>query len=121
MNWSSPIKNTSQVPDSVALYRKVLASQEDHSVVISSIGLLTNLAALLQSGPDVYSSFTGHALVASKVRLLAVMGGKYPSSGTSAECNLCGCYHNADSMSKATAARASAYVFDNWPAGVKWL
>ena len=87
-NWPSPIKNTSQVPDAVDVYRKALAAAEDHSVAISSIGILTNLAALLQSGADATSPLSGHALVAQKVKVLAVMGGKYPSSDTQPECNL---------------------------------
>ena len=48
-NFPSPIKNSSQVPDGVATYRKVLAAQPDHSVAISSIGIHTNLAGLLKS------------------------------------------------------------------------
>src|SRR6476469_5661746 len=39
-------------PESVALYRKVLASQPDHSVIIISTGFSTNLARLLQSKGD---------------------------------------------------------------------
>ena len=60
-HWPSPIKNTTQVPDSVDVYRSVLAAQPDHSVVISSIGILTNLAALLKSPADKHSSLTGIA------------------------------------------------------------
>merc|ERR1719242_894204 len=57
--WPSPIKNSSQVPDSVDVYRKVLAAQPDQSVAISSIGLLTNIKALLQSPADEHSPLTG--------------------------------------------------------------
>ena len=41
-NWSSPIKNSTQVPDAVATYRKILASQPTRSVAISSIGIHTS-------------------------------------------------------------------------------
>lgn len=87
-----PISNSSQVPDAVKLYRKILSNQPDRSVVISSIGLMTNLAALLQSEPDEYSDLWGKELFRDKVKRLAVMGGKYPTSyGTGfAECNFCG-------------------------------
>ena len=87
-----PISNSSQVPDAVKLYRKILANQPDRSVIISSIGLMTNLAVLLESEPDQYSDLSGKELFREKVKRLAVMGGKYPSSyGTGfAECNFCG-------------------------------
>ena len=42
-------------PVAANLYRKVLASQPDNSVVIVTTGYLNNLQALLQSGPDAYS------------------------------------------------------------------
>ena len=48
-------------------YCRVLAAQPDRSVAISSVGLLTNLAALLRSGPDDNSPLDGRALVAQKV------------------------------------------------------
>jgi hypothetical protein len=57
-----------------------LSNAAGQSVVIASIGLLTNLAALLQSPPDKYSQLNGHALVAKKVKRLAVMGGSYPTA-----------------------------------------
>lgn len=77
--FHSPIRNNSQVPDAVDVYRAVLAQQHDHSVVIASIGFLGNLAALLASGPDKHSRLDGKSLVAKKVKTLAMMGGCYPS------------------------------------------
>ena len=65
--FDSPIEDSSQAEDAVRLYRRVLAAQPDRSVAISSVGLLTNLAALLRSGPDDYSPLDGRALVAQKV------------------------------------------------------
>lgn len=44
-----------------------------------SIGYLTNLSRLLQSGPDKYSSLDGRALVAKKVNKLVIMGGQFPA------------------------------------------
>lgn len=63
------------LPDAVTLYRKILASQRDHSVVIASVGFSTNLARLLKTGPDEYSKLSGSELVKKKVKLLSVMGG----------------------------------------------
>ena len=117
-NFPSPIQNTSQVPDALDTYRSVLAKQPDHSVAISSIGILTNLEQLLKSPPDTHSTLSGYDLIVQKVKVLVVMGGKYPSSKTSPECNLCGCAH-ADPISSATASRASSYVVSNWPKSVE--
>eukprot|EP00929_Paragymnodinium_shiwhaense_P101723 TRINITY_DN6488_c0_g1_i12.p1 TRINITY_DN6488_c0_g1~~TRINITY_DN6488_c0_g1_i12.p1 ORF type:complete len:256 (+),score=18.98 TRINITY_DN6488_c0_g1_i12:57-770(+) len=111
-NFPSAIKNASQVPDAVEVYRRMLASQPDRSVTISSIGILTNLAALLRSGPDDISPLSGRELMARKVKLVAAMAGMYPRSVVHAECNMCGCAL-ADAESAATASAASAFVFEN--------
>ena len=68
-----------RVPSAVSVYRKTLASQPDQSVSIVVVGFLTNVSALLESGPDENSSANGSDLVASKVKELSVMGGRYPS------------------------------------------
>lgn len=97
------IKSTSEAPDAVTLYRKILAREPDHSVTIVSIGFLTNLAHLLQSPPDQYSRLEGRALVAKKVKQLVSMAGKFPEGR---EYNLF-----IDSV-------ASQNVFLHWPTPV---
>lgn len=57
-------------PDAVALYRRLLESEPDHSVTIVSLGGFTNLAALLSSDRE---------LVARKVKNLVVMAGEFPT------------------------------------------
>ena len=47
--FPSKIKNASQVPDALSVYRKALAGSPDRSVWISSIGFTTNIEALLKS------------------------------------------------------------------------
>ena len=69
-----------RVPTAVSLYRKTLAAQADRSVKIVVVGFHKNLADLLKSGSDGYSSLSGKELVKRKVRQLVVMGGSYPSS-----------------------------------------
>jgi pyrimidine-specific ribonucleoside hydrolase len=59
--------------DAVALYRRLLRSQPDHSVTILSIGALTNLAQLAR---------TDAALIARKVARTVIMGGQYPAAST---------------------------------------
>lgn len=48
------------------LLRKLLAEQEDHSVVFIALGPETNLARLLISEADEYSELDGKALVAQR-------------------------------------------------------
>ena len=118
-SFPARVKNATQVPPAVRVYRETLAKQPDKSVVISSIGLLTNLRDLLMSPPDDTSPLCGYDLVARKVIRIAVMGGKYPDSGQSPECNMCGCYNGASASDAATASRASAFVFSHLPPSVQ--
>jgi inosine-uridine nucleoside N-ribohydrolase len=94
------ITSTSEVQDAVALYRKILAHQPDHSVTIASIGFLTNLSNLLNSRPDQYSDLSGRDLIKRKVSKLVSMAGWFPKGR---EYNLF-----TDSV-------ASANVFNHWP------
>ncbi len=65
-------------PDAAKLHRKILAAQPDHSIVIVTVGFLTNIRDLLDSGPDEFSKLGGEALVRQKVKLWVCMGGKFP-------------------------------------------
>lgn len=60
------------------LYRRLLASQPDSSVVIITIGHLSNIRNLIESGPDEYSDLTGKALIKKKVTFWSAMGGRFP-------------------------------------------
>lgn len=94
------IAKTSDAPDAVATYRQVLAKQPDQSVTIVTIGFLTNLADLLNSGPDKNSPLPGSSLVRKKVKQLVAMAGGFPKGW---EYNV-----RVDSV-------ASAKVFSEWP------
>ncbi|MCX6302259.1 MAG: nucleoside hydrolase [Bacteroidia bacterium] len=94
------INSTSEVPDAVAIYRKILSNQPDNSVTIVTVGFLTNLGNLLKSGPDDSSPLNGGDLVSKKVKLLVSMAGKFPEGK---EFNI-----YVDSAS-------SKYVYENWP------
>lgn len=76
-----------EFPDAVHLLRKTLAAQPDGSVVIVQVGFSTNLARLLDSDPDDFSSLSGRDLAARKVRLLSVMAGEF-RAGRHAEYNI---------------------------------
>ena len=66
-------------PDSVEVYRRLLAGAPDGSVIVCTIGFLTNLRLLVESKPDAISPLSGRDLVAKKVRCLWSMACKYPS------------------------------------------
>jgi hypothetical protein len=66
-------------PDCRVLYRKTLAGQPDHSVVIVETGFATCLMQLLDSAADPNSPLAGTQLVKDKVKYLVVMGGDYPA------------------------------------------
>ncbi|MDB5017022.1 MAG: ribonucleoside hydrolase RihC [Mucilaginibacter sp.] len=93
------IKTNDEAQDAVKLYRKILASQPDHSVTIVTVGFLTNLSNLLNTGADKYFSLSGKELVKKKVKLLVCMAGKFPSGS---EFNVM------------KDAAASKNVFENW-------
>ena len=71
------ITDYESLPKASILYRKLLSEQPDNSVTIISVGFSTNLALLLDTQADEYSSLTGAELVAAKVKLLSVMGGSF--------------------------------------------
>lgn len=68
-----------QIPDAVAVYRQVLASEPDESVTIITVGDLTNLRHLLESLGDEHSPLEGRALVEQKVKHWVCMGSRYPA------------------------------------------
>ena len=97
------VKSSADAPCAVQVYRSVLSAQPDESVVIITVGFLTNLAALLQSPPDQFSDLDGKALVQKKVRRLVSMAGAFPRGS---EFNV-----HTDSV-------ASIVVFNEWPTPV---
>ena len=66
--------------DGYKLYRKLLAQQPDKSVTIVSVGFVTCLAQLLESGPDEFSPLNGVELVQRKVKDVYAMGGVFGDS-----------------------------------------
>lgn len=66
------------VAETTQLYRKILASAEDSSITIVTVGPLLNIQRLLQSKPDNYSDLDGLKLIEKKVKEFVVMGGHFP-------------------------------------------
>ncbi len=75
------VRDSSDAPGAVSLYRHVLAGQPDHSVTVVSIGSYTNLAGLLRSGPGEGSPLDGRQLVGAKVDRLVIEDGLFPIGG----------------------------------------
>jgi len=90
-------------PDAVTVYRQALAGAPDKSVYVVAGGYYQPLRALLQSGPDHFSSHDGAKLVAQKVRRLITAAGKFPDSGDGPEHNF------------AMDPDGASFVFANWP------
>jgi inosine-uridine nucleoside N-ribohydrolase len=73
------LRSNEEAEDALRLYREILSAQPDHSVTIITVGFLTNLANLLETPGDNYSSLTGFELVSKKVINLVCMAGRFPS------------------------------------------
>ena len=76
--FASKLKSWEDADDAVKLYRKLLAQNPDESVTIVSIGHLSSLQGLLQSGADQLSPLNGNELVKKKVGKWICMGGQFP-------------------------------------------
>ena len=95
--------NSNDAPDANAVYRRILATQPDRSVVICSVGFLTNLRRLLETRPDSVSPLDGKSLVAQKVKLWVAMACKYPSG---------------KEYNSSTDPESSRIALENWPTPV---
>jgi inosine-uridine nucleoside N-ribohydrolase len=94
------MKSTSDAPDAVTVYRKILTEQPDTSVTIVTVGFLTNMSNLLNSKGDNISPLSGKELISKKVKRLVSMAGRFPAGK---EFNV-----YMDSV-------ASIHVFNEWP------
>ncbi len=99
LNYPHKIKKNDEVLSAIEVYRKSLASQPDGSVIIITVGFLTNLADLIQSSPDKYSKLTGKELVRKKVKQLVCMAGSFPAG---------------NEFNVRMDATSSKIVFENW-------
>ncbi|MEP6750065.1 MAG: nucleoside hydrolase [Bacteroidota bacterium] len=103
-HYPHTIKSNEQAEDALTLYRKILAAQPDKSVTIVTVGFLTNMANLLQSGPDKFSPLNGKDLIRHKVKFLVSMAARFDDEmGKFKEFNV------------VKDAAASVTVFSNWP------
>jgi len=104
-DYASWVKHldSDDAPDANLVYRKVLAAAPDKSVVICSVGFLTNLRRLLETKADDISPLDGRALVERKVLRWVAMACNYPYGGE---------YNSRFD------AESSKIVLENWPTPV---
>lgn len=67
-----------EAPTATETYRRLLAGSPRESVVILTIGHLSSLQKLLESGADRHSPLSGKELVEAKVKKWYCMGGLFP-------------------------------------------
>ncbi|MBS1746177.1 MAG: nucleoside hydrolase [Bacteroidetes bacterium] len=101
--YPHPVNSNKDVPDAVALYRRILSIQPDNSVTIIALGYLTNLKSLLLSKADLFSPISGEQLVQQKVKQLVCLAGKFPEG---------------NSLNISHDVVAAKYVLEHWPAPV---
>lgn len=97
------LKSNNDAPDAVDLYRKILDSEPDNSVVIATVGYMSNIETLLKSGPDQFSTLSGIELVKKKVRVWICMGGNFPIDPA------------IDNVNFTRDASAAIFAINNWP------
>jgi inosine-uridine nucleoside N-ribohydrolase len=77
--FPSAYRSNEDAPDAAKVYRQLLSTEEDHGVVIVTVGYVTNLRDLLATRPDSSSPLSGLELVRRKVKQWVCMGGRYPA------------------------------------------
>lgn len=102
-----------RVRDAVEVYRDVLSRQPDQSVVVVTVGYLTNIANLLKL-PAQGDRPSGMELVRRKVRLWACMGGNFIGKPARDDVKLTNNNFTFD-------ADSAHYAVWNWPAPLTFV
>jgi hypothetical protein len=105
------LNSAEDAPDAAVLYRKVLAGHPDKSVVMVSVGQVTNFRNLLKTDSDGHSDLDGIDLVKRKVKVWVCMGGKIPEGR---EANL---VHDGPAAAYAIANWPTPIIFSGWEIG----
>lgn len=103
------LNSNDEAPNAVDLYRKILSDHPDNSVVILTVGYMSNLASLLKSEGDIYSPLRGEDLIKQKVKLWICMGGNFPIDDASDNVNF-----TRDSV-------AAYHTITNWPSEIVFV
>lgn len=101
------VKSADEIADATLLYRDVLEKQPDQSVVVVTVGYLTNLRNLLQL-PAAEGHASGRELIQRKVAKWVCMGGNFIGNPPRDDLKLGNVNFQRD-------ARAAHYVIHDWP------
>jgi len=105
--YPNDIGPVGKLPDALDIYRQVLAAQPDDSVVIVTVGYLTNVANLLKL-PAQGDLQSGMGLVKKKVRRWVCMGGNFIGRPAKDDVKLSNNNFTFDKM-------ASLFAINEWP------
>jgi inosine-uridine nucleoside N-ribohydrolase len=92
--------------DAINIYRKFLSKAEDNSIVIVTIGYMSNLEVLLKSTAYEFSCLNGLELVKRKVKHWVCMGGNFPVDSA------------GDNVNFTRDCDAAFYSIKNWPSEI---
>ena len=98
--FENDLKHAYNTPNALDLYRGLLANEPDQSVMILTVGPLTNLYHLMRSDPDEHSPLSGMDLIRRKVKRFIMAGGRLPEGS---------------SYNFRIAPEKSEYVINHWP------
>lgn len=101
------VKSANDVPDATLIYRDVLEKQPDQSVIIVTVGYLTNLKNLLQLPSD-GARPSGVDLIKAKVKKWVCMGGNFVGDPPKDDLKLGNVNFQRD-------ASSAHYVIHHWP------
>ena len=105
--YPNDIGPVEKIPDALDIYRQVLMAQPDNSVVIVTVGYLTNMANLLKL-PAQGDLPSGKDLIKKKVKRWACMGGNFIGRPAMDDVKLS---NNNFTFDKT----ASLYAINEWP------
>jgi len=100
---------SSQVPDVLGVYRRILSGQSDGTVTMIAVGQMNNLVDLLTSPPDQYSNLSGLELVRCKVAALYVMAPYFNERNE---------YQRAYNF--VSSPKAALELIEKWPTKIKF-
>lgn len=106
-------KFDSKIPDAVAVYREVLEKQPDESVVVVTLGYLTNLKSLLQQAATA-DHLSGADLVKRKAKTLVCLGGNFVGQPPRDDLKLGNVNFQRD-------AESAEFVVKNWPGKIVFV
>ncbi len=106
-------KFAAKISDSVAVYREVLEKQPDASVVIVTLGYLTNLKTLLEQ-PATADRLSGVELIKRKVKTFVCLGGNFVGHPPRDDLKLGNVNFQRD-------AESAAFVIKSWPGKIVFV